>query len=149
MDTKQTEMSNLDPALSLVSSGCNEVAPLVSMANSDKVLDYIQPQMYNNWAQVETTSYAQIYVNQLANGYSVTADSNTYNVIVPNEQILLGYPASTKGASQGYIDPADLCAMYQNMTKYGTNIAGFMTWSIGWDQQNNWDFANTIGKCKN
>lgn len=142
-------MSNLDPQQDTVSAGCNEQAPLVAMTMPRGVLDFVQPQMYNNWAQVETTRYAQIYANTLANGYTATADGKPYRVVIKNPQLLLGYPASPSGAGQGYIDPADLCTMYQNMTQNGDAIAGFMAWDIGWDEQNNWDFANTIGECKN
>ena len=63
----------------------------------------------------------------------------------PPSQLLLGYPASGSGAGSGYIDPSQLKSMYQTLKSEGYTISGFMTWSIGWDEQNNWNFADTLG----
>merc|ERR1719206_630877 len=138
------QMTNVYPDLSTVSAGFNELAPLIAMENAT-VLQWVQVQMYNTWGAVETVSYAEQYTAELVKGYNVTADGKTYFVQVPPSQLLLGYPASPRGAGSGYIEPSKLKAMYSDLKSSGYDIAGFMTWSIGWDQQNNWNFADTLG----
>ena len=137
-------MTNVYPDYNEVSAGFNELAPLIAMENST-VLESVQVQMYNTWSAVETVSYAEQYTKQLDAGFNVTADSKTYYVEIPPSQLLLGYPASGSGAGSGYIDPSQLKSMYQTLKSEGYTISGFMTWSIGWDEQNNWNFAETLG----
>merc|ERR1712039_830977 len=108
------QMTNVYPELSTVSGGFNELAPLIAMTNSS-VLEWVQVQMYNTWGAVETVSYSEQYTMELAQGYNISADGKTYFAQVPPSQLVLGYP-----------------------------ISGFMTWSIGWDEQNNYLFANTL-----
>ena len=136
-------MTNVYPELNTVSAGFNELAPLIAM-ESPSVLESVQVQMYNTWGAVETVSYAEQYTKELNAGYNVTADGKIYFVEVPPSQLVLGYPASPKGAGSGYIAPSQLKSMYETLKSNGITISGFMTWSIGWDQQNNWDFANTL-----
>eukprot|EP00486_Rosalina_sp_Unknown_P013547 CAMPEP_0201580462 /NCGR_PEP_ID=MMETSP0190_2-20130828/46535_1 /ASSEMBLY_ACC=CAM_ASM_000263 /TAXON_ID=37353 /ORGANISM="Rosalina sp." /LENGTH=307 /DNA_ID=CAMNT_0048016545 /DNA_START=30 /DNA_END=953 /DNA_ORIENTATION=+ len=138
------QMVNVYPGLSTVSPGFNELAPLIAM-ETPQVLESVQVQMYNSWSSVETTAYAETYTKQLAAGYNVTADGKPYFVKVPPSQLVLGYPASPKGAGSGYIAPSQLKTMYASLKSAGYTVSGFMTWSIGWDEQNNWDFANTLG----
>jgi len=137
------QMPNLYPDGNSVSGGFNELAPLVSMVNST-ILSIVAPQMYNSWAQVETTTYAEQYVSELNAGYTVTGDGQTFNVQVSPNNLLLGYPASPSGAGSGYINPSQLQSMYKDLISKNLQINGFMTWSIGWDQQNNYNFANTL-----
>ena len=101
--------------------------------------------MYNTWSSVETTSYAETYTGELNDGYMCTGDNTNFWVQVSPNRILLGYPASPSGASSGYINPSQLKTMYQTLVSENLKIYGFMTWDIGWDQQNNWNFANTLG----
>ena len=138
------QMTNVYPGLNTVSSGFNELAPLIAM-ETPQILESVQVQMYNTWGAVETTSYAETYTAQLDAGFNVTADGKYYFVQVPPSQLVLGYPASPKGAGSGYIPPSQLKTMYQTLKSQGYDVSGFMTWSIGWDQQNNWEFANTLG----
>lgn len=43
-----------------------------------------------------------------------------------------------------YIDPVSVVSMVRALAANGTAISGLMTWSIGWDQQNKWDFADAV-----
>ena len=138
------QMPNLYPETNTVSGGDNELAPLIAMVNAT-VLQSIQVQMYNTWAQVETVAFAEKYVKEMDAGYNVTTDGKTYYVEVPPSQLLLGYPATRLAASTGYIDPSKLKSMYDTLVSEGYTISGFMTWSIGYDQENNWEFADTLG----
>eukprot|EP00486_Rosalina_sp_Unknown_P014512 CAMPEP_0201579348 /NCGR_PEP_ID=MMETSP0190_2-20130828/26867_1 /ASSEMBLY_ACC=CAM_ASM_000263 /TAXON_ID=37353 /ORGANISM="Rosalina sp." /LENGTH=230 /DNA_ID=CAMNT_0048013683 /DNA_START=269 /DNA_END=961 /DNA_ORIENTATION=+ len=138
------QMPNLYPDGHTVGGGFNELAPLIAMENVT-VLESVQAQMYNSWEQVETVSYAETYTKELNDGYNVTGDGQTFFVQVPHTQLVLGYPSSHRAAGTGYIDPTKLKSMYQTLKSQGLTIQGFMTWSIGWDQQNDWDFANTLG----
>ena len=138
-------MTNVYPDLSTVSSGWNELAPLVSMLNNS-VLEYVQVQMYNMWSEYETVEYAKEYVKKLIKGYTVSSNGKQYFVQVPASHLVLGYPASSteKPTVSGYIDPDKLTGMWKDLKDEGIEIAGFMTWTIGWDQLNNWKFVENV-----
>ncbi|WP_086783457.1 chitinase, partial [Crossiella equi] len=71
------------------------------------------------------------------------------------DQVALGLPASTSGASSGYVDPSVVnnaasclvkvtgCGSYKP-TGAAANLRGVMTWSINWDHSNGKRFANTV-----
>ena len=40
------QMTNVDPDVAAISSGFNELVPVISAEGSMALLDYIQPQMY-------------------------------------------------------------------------------------------------------
>ncbi len=74
------------------------------------------------------------------------------------DQVGLGLPASTNGASSGYVDPGIVINALKRLA-YGTgkdghyvpprkypNIRGVMTWSINWDASNGWDFSQKVGE---
>ncbi len=46
----------------------------------------------------------------------------------------------------GYIDPEKLLGMWKALKGDGIEMAGFMTWSVGWDHQNQWEFAENLGE---
>jgi chitinase len=132
------QMTNLYPDYPQIVSGFNELSPLI--ASSYDHLDIIQPQMYNTWGQVETISYAEKYVSELSGGFSITTPSKSVlNITVPLDKLVLGYPASPNGAGSGYLDPASVVSMAVTL-----KLRGLMTWSIGWDQQSGWKFANAF-----
>ncbi len=72
------------------------------------------------------------------------------------DQVGLGLPASTRGASSGYVDPSIVIQALDTLA-YGTrngnyvppntypDIRGVMTWSINWDATNGWAFSKAIG----
>jgi chitinase len=131
------QMPNLFPDLNQIASGYNELAPLVSLSLSN--IDRVQPQMYNTYPAAETVSFAQAYTQKLVTGYSATDGTTTFNVQVPLDKIILGFPASPSGAGSGFIAPSDVAALLTTV-----QCGGIMTWSIGWDQQNNWAFAAAL-----
>lgn len=137
-------MTNVDPEVNMISAGFNELVPVVSAEGSLAALDFVQPQMYNTWAAVETTAYAQRYAHELAGGFNLTSAGTTFHVQIPATKLRLGYPSTPKGAGSGYIQPGEVVAMVANLSQHGMPIAGLMTWSIGWDQQADWPFAKAM-----
>jgi len=137
------QMTNLYPDLSTVSAGWNEWVPVV--LKSLDSFTYIQPQMYNTWAAVETIAYAKEYIGKIEAGWTVNISGGTATVKIPSSKILLGFPSSRSAAGSGFLNPADIASMVRSL---GNKIAGIMTWSIGWDQQTNWQFANAFSGLK-
>jgi len=135
------QMTDLYPGWPSISPGFNRYAPLLSQPHT-ALFDAIMPQMYNTWGQVETIEYAKSYAYALEQGFSIA--NGAYNVTVQPGQFYLGYPASPSGAGSGFLPPADVVAMGRALAANSTPIKGFMTWAIGWDQQNNWEFANAV-----
>lgn len=143
------QMPNLNPDVpGTFAAGCNELAPVVG--ESMDALSWVQPQMYNSWSAVETTDYAKQYVAELIAGYNITLPSSgtTVSVSVPASKMRLGYPATASGAGSGYIQPAELVTMVRDLQKSGVDLGGLMTWSIGWDQQEGWPFAEAVAELQ-
>jgi len=140
--TLAPQMVDLYPPISAISLGFNAQAPVVNLTLP--YLKAIQIQMYNSWAQVETIEYAEQYVQQLVNGYDVYGDGKTFHVRIPASKIVLGYPASTSGASSGFLDPNQVITLIPYFENKGIPIGGLMTWCIGWDQIAGWQFANAV-----
>eukprot|EP00040_Diaphanoeca_grandis_P017425 m.90757 g.90757 ORF g.90757 m.90757 type:complete len:382 (-) comp26428_c0_seq1:188-1333(-) len=139
------QMPNLDPDVNMIASGFNELVPVISAQGVLTHLDVVQPQMYNTWAAVETTAYAQSYAAKLLAGFTTTATShNVYDVKVPANKLFLGYPSTPKGAGSGFISPTLVAAMVGNLSAHGIDIGGIMTWSIGWDAQAGYPFAKAM-----
>lgn len=131
-----------DPADS-VSAGQNEHAPLLGMAMN--CFSFISPQMYNTWAAVETQAFAIKYATALTQvGYHVTIDHKRYEVMIPASKLTLGYPATAKGASSGYIAPSSLHDIVTSLHDQGIHLGGMMTWSVGWDQQGDFEWVDTL-----
>jgi chitinase len=137
------QMTDLYPDYLQVTAGFNRYAPL--LGSSSALFDAVMPQMYNSWAQVETIPYARYYAAALLGGFSVQGAGGTkYNVTVPSAALLLGYPASRSAAGSGFLSPTSIVAMGRALAANSTPIRGFMTWSIGWDQQASWQFAEAV-----
>ena len=100
--------------------------------------------MYNSWAQVENIEYAESYTIKVMDGFTVQSDGVIFPVKIPGDKLVLGYPASPRGAASGFIDPTDVVSMVLRLRGQGRDIAGLMTWSIGWDFQSGWLFANVV-----
>ena len=134
------QMTDLYPDWLQVSPGFNRYAPLLAGAG-EGLFDAVMPQMYNSWGAVETLAYASYYAAALQRGFVVAP---SYNVTVPSSALLLGYPASTSAAGSGWLSPPGVVAMARALAANGTAIRGLMTWSIGWDQQASWQFAEAV-----
>eukprot|EP01059_Diplonema_ambulator_P030779 TRINITY_DN5402_c0_g1_i1.p1 TRINITY_DN5402_c0_g1~~TRINITY_DN5402_c0_g1_i1.p1 ORF type:complete len:323 (+),score=47.42 TRINITY_DN5402_c0_g1_i1:50-970(+) len=134
------QMVNLDPSVAIISPGFNELAPVIGPSLG--LIDWIQPQMYNSWSQVETLDYAKNYTAMLLQGYAIPSANVTVPPIPP-QKLALGYPASPSGAGSGYLPPCDVAAMVRDMHP---PILGLMTWDIGWDQKSGWKFADCVAQ---
>jgi chitinase len=77
-------------------------------------------------------------------GFACTGDGQTFNLTIPGPQLALGFPASPSGAGSGYQQPATVAALFRALQAAGTPVGGIMAWSIGWDQQAGWAFADAI-----
>lgn len=133
-------MVDLYPALNSISPGFNAQLPPINQSLS--LIHMIQIQMYNTWAGVETIAYAQQYVAAVMAGFNATAsDGQTFSLAIPPAKLALGYPASTSGASSGFLDPTAVVAMVCGFPAAARTL---MTWDIGWDQQANWQFSNAV-----
>ena len=143
--TMAPQMTNVYPDYPSVSAGFNELAPLVNMTS----FDWLQPQMYNTWSGVETVAYAKKYVSQLVAGFDVTAGAESFHVAVEPARIVLGYPASARGAGTGFLDPKLVVAMVRDLRRASVPVKGLMTWSIGWDRQNGYAFSNAVAASSN
>jgi chitinase len=139
--TLAPQMTDIFPDYPQITAGFNRFIPLIDTTFISQI-DVIMPQMYNSWSAVETIAYAEIYTYELKNGFTATAPGYIFNVSLPTSKIALGYPASRSGAGSGFINPPDVVAMVQRLAANQTILAGLMTWDIGWDHQNNWEFAN-------
>ena len=101
------------------------------------------PQMYNSSAQAEDTVVISSYYKALTtSGYIQTGTYASYTVKFSNSNFILGFPASVKSASTGYIDPS---VIVDKILKTNPGIRGAMTWDLFGDAFTNWNFNNTIG----
>ena len=137
------QMTDLYPDLQSITAGFNRYVPLLD-SSSIGLFDAVMPQMYNSWGAVETLAYAASYAGALQRGYAVTAAGSTYNVTIPGRALMLGYPASRSAAGSGFLAPAGVVGMARALAANNTPIRGLMTWSIGWDEQNAWEFAEAV-----
>ncbi len=67
---------------------------------------------------------------------------------IPQEMLAIGLPAGVGAAGTGAINDMEVFknAWIEIQRKGYTNVKGFMTWSIDWDQYHNWQFKNTVSK---
>lgn len=139
------QMTDVYPDYTQETAGFNRFAPLLG-ADFLPQIDAIQPQMYNSWSGVESIAYARTYVSELVAGFVVVsgAGPSPVNITIPAAKLWLGYPASRSAAGSGFIDPQAVVAMVRSLAANGTAIGGLMTWDIGWDEQNKWEFANAV-----
>lgn len=136
---------NLDPQQKTITVGHNEEAPLV--AGYLGCMDHVGVQMYNSYAGAEGTAFAEKYAGDLVkNGFS-TKDSvsgKSYSVKVGASKLVLGFPATTAAANTGYVQPAQLVTMVEALRSTGIDVQALFTWSIGFDQRQNWAFAKAV-----
>jgi len=139
------QLPHLYPDLLQVSPGWNIYAPMASTQGSKLLMAWMQVQLYNQWEIAD--SYYVPYVKALIAGFKPVKTQGgtvTYDTSLTQDQIVLGFPASTQAAGNGYRDPSQIVGWVQQLENEGISIRGIMTWSIGWDQQNNWSFANGL-----
>jgi chitinase len=137
------QMTDVFPDYLSVTAGFNRFAPLLAEPHVD-LFDAVMPQLYNAWAGVETLAYGAYYAASLQRGFEVSGAAAKYNVTVPSRALLLGFPASHAAAGSGWQSPAAVVALARALAANATPIRGLMTWSVGWDQQNAWEFAEAV-----
>ena len=138
---------NLDPQEKTISVGHNEQAPLV--AGYLNCMDHVGVQMYNSYASVEGTAYAETYAGNLVKSGFSTKDSSgkSYAIKVGASKLVLGFPASTSAAKSGYVNPTQLVTMVEHLRSSGIDVQALLTWSVGWDQGQNWAFAKAVASA--
>ncbi len=128
--------------------------------------NYVQVQLYNSGAITALDN--QYYTNggpdfivamtdMLLHGFTVAGTGQTFPALSPS-QVAVGVPATSQAAGSGYVAPAGLQQAFNYLARgisYGgayrlTNtagyptLAGFMTWSINWDQLSGFSFSSPI-----
>jgi chitinase/chitodextrinase len=127
--------------------------------------NYVAVQLYNSGAitALDGTYYTNggpdflvAMTDMLLHGFTVAGTGQTFPALSPS-QVAVGVPASTSAAS-AYVAPAQLEQAFDYLDRgisYGgayklTNpagypgLAGFMTWSINWDQVAGFTFSTPI-----
>merc|ERR1712039_270051 len=109
---------NIDPGeiKSFMEGSYNAYVPLVDSTIIDTVT-YIAPQMYNNGMPLGSI---EKYIESMQSKSTIKWDSQELVLDVPSSKLVFGYPAANGAA---------LLA-----------TGGLMTWSIGWDASNNWEW---------
>jgi chitinase/chitodextrinase len=121
------------------------------------ILTIVNMQYYNSGSMLGYDG--KVYYQGTVEFLTALATIQLENGLKP-EQVGLGLPASTSGASSGYVDPSVVNAALNclaNGTTAGSfqpphtypKIRGAMTWSINWDASNNYYFSNSVKSCLN
>ena len=136
------QVRNLDPFshASVGPNGANELLPLV--AGALPAIDALHVQCYNDPGR-SGVDYSEKYVQKMAAGFS----NGNLTLTVPPAKLVLGYPASAAAAAQGFVEPAQLVAMWARLSGMGFAMGALMTWSIGWDHANGWAFATAVSNA--
>ncbi len=102
-------------------------------------------QLYNSWAEVETIPGRIAYAASLVAGFTVRADTNeTFDVAVPAQKLVLGFPSSRRSADTGYNSPAAVLTVVEGLARCGVRVGGVMTWSIEGDASQGFAFARAM-----
>lgn len=130
----------------------------VIYAMRDK-LDWLQVQNYNSGAIMGTDNkyhymggadFHIAMIDMLLTGFKVAGTNLTFPAL-RQDQVLIGLPANVN-AGGGFTSVADVqsamnclikaqgCTTYQPAAAW-SNLRGLMTWSINWDQFNNFEFS--------
>ncbi|KAJ3267004.1 hypothetical protein HK104_005998, partial [Borealophlyctis nickersoniae] len=121
------------------------------IAATKDILTVVMPQFYNSGTMLgcDQKVYAQGSVD------FITAQACILLQTLRPDQVALGVPSAPQGAGSGYVDPSIVNNAYRCLTTGSTGcgsfkpekaypgLRGIMTWSINWDANNNWNFANT------
>lgn len=117
-------------------------------------IDYVQPQLYNNWYDTSTMS-----ANYLMNGYlqwnnqnglyGTKAFSPSVYVGVPANKLIMGVLASTSaGGAAFYPTPQMLTSAITTLSsQYTTSVGGVMMWDSHWDTLNNRVISNAAASA--
>ncbi|MGL6100219.1 MAG: glycosyl hydrolase family 18 protein [Fusobacteriaceae bacterium] len=105
-----------------------------------------KPVMCNDQAK-----FIPAFAEALIKGHDGPAWGNEYASLfpigpIPEEMLAIGLPAGVGAAGTGAINEMNVFTnAWRELERKGyTNIKGFMTWSIDWDEYHNWQFKNAI-----
>ncbi len=135
------------PSPSQGGNAWNYFVPVINASINQ--IDYVQPQLYNNWYDTSTMS-----ANYLMNGYlqwnnqnglyGTKAFSPSVYTGVPANKLIMGVLASTSaGGAAFYPTPAMLTSAITTLSsQYATQVGGVMMWDSHWDTLNNRVISN-------
>jgi len=142
---------NIDPEeVSVFMEGAyNCYVPLIDTTIIDTVT-YVATQMYNNPMPLNSMD---LYLASMQKNHTISWNGQSLKVDIPSEKFTFGYPAANGAAPSGASKPWGASGS-KVMAKYLSDNAlmatgGVMTWSIGWDAANNWDWITNIMKIWN
>jgi len=139
---------NIDPEESslFMEGSFNAYVPLIDSTIIDTV-SYVAPQMYNNPMPLRDIV---LYLKSMQKSHTIAWKGSKLVINIPSEKIIFGYPAADGAAPSG---PSNLWedSGKSILHKYQTTpelmaTGGIMTWSIGWDASNNWEFIDNVSK---
>ena len=101
------------------------------------------PQMYNAGSAAETPeSISNYWKKMTTTGFVQKGTLADYTVKFDTTNFIIGVPSAKSAASSGYNEPGQVI---NDILKPNPNLRGVMTWDIGADFTNNWNFNNSIG----
>ena len=119
-------------------------APLVDSTIIHTV-SYVAPQLYNNPMPLKDVSQ---YLASLQRGAVVNWDGQDLRLNIPSRKLVLGYPAAPgaapNGPSQPWEWPPSSLAAYYRASPSLLATGGVMTWSVGWDESNGWQWIDAV-----
>jgi chitinase len=132
---------------SYMAGSWNSYVPLVD-SSIIQYVDIVAVQLYNNAVPSNNiASYAQALESGFAVSGCPSCSGITCKVAIPAKKIAFGYPAGPGAAPSGCPGLPGGCpyggaltSLYKGSSVL-TNTSGVMTWSIEWDQANNWEFV--------
>jgi chitinase len=136
----------------LFSDPWNLYVPLID-SEGIKNVSLVAIQVYNNQhAAINKPGFLSQYVKSLQQDNCVLSAKfpfGTGKINIPSEKLLFGFPATTGAATYTIPgvaeDPKTLVTLYNNADSANLkNTKGLMTWSIGWDANNNWQWINAV-----
>jgi len=143
--------SNIDPQeVSVFMEGSwNCYVPLIDTTIIDTVT-YVATQMYNNGMPLNDMD---LYLSSMQSNKTIEWDGKKLIVEIPSEKFCFGYPAANGAAPAGASKPwgasgAKLMEHYRGDSAL-LATGGVMTWSIGWDASNGWDWITNVMKIWN
>jgi len=142
---------NIDPQeVSVFMEGAyNCYVPLIDTTIIDTVT-YVATQMYNNPMPLNNMD---LYLSSMQSNKTILWDQKNLIVNIPSEKFCFGYPAAPGAAPSGAAKPwgasgAKLMEHYRGDSAL-LATGGVMTWSIGWDASNGWDWITNVMKIWN
>jgi len=139
---------NIDPeeVTVFMEGAYNAYVPLVDTTIIETVT-YVAPQMYNNPMPLQGI---ESYLQSLQKGHQIEWTNAALIVNIPSSKMVFGYPAATgaapAGPSASWESSGSSIAQKYTGSDLLMGTGGVMTWSIGWDSSNNWEFVKSVSK---